>query len=264
MNFEHFQKYEINIAWIHPKVLSFLCEDSIVQKYDISCLRILYTGGRALSQNQIQAVRVRLPYAVLRQVYGMVEMAYVANQTDDHCSAGSVGVLQPGVNGKIIDVKTGHVLGSNRYGEIYFRGPVVMKRYIRDSSVIDSDGWFHSGDIGYYNENQEWYLVCRKSDLIDYNEQIIVPSVLENILNQFDDIKECSIVGIPNEKCGETPVAFIVKSPESLLSEKDFRNIIKSNKIYNSFIYVKFLNKFNSFFLRKFTVKFKNLRCGPH
>lgn len=84
--------------------------------------------------------------------------------------SGSTGILIPTTYAKVIDLKTGKSLGPNQEGELCFKGGVIMKGYYRDpkatSETIDADGWLHTGDIGYYDQQHYFYIVDRLKELI--------------------------------------------------------------------------------------------------
>lgn len=218
------QTYKVNIVYTHPALMALLANSPTVDKFDLSSAKLLYTGGSALKKELNEAVLKRLPGAVTRSIYGMVELSYVTQQNDDSVKDGSVGVLQPGVFGKVLDIDTGDIVGPYAHGELCFKGEVLMKSYVGDiesSSFIDEKGWYHSGDIGYYDDDGEWFLVGRKKDLIHYNGRKISPSTIETILVQHPKVKEAGVIGVQSEYLDEVPVAFIVKEESENVSDKE-------------------------------------------
>lgn len=134
---------------------------------------IIGCGAAPLSKDLQDAVTARLNVFSVRQGYGMSEMTLsVLCQSDTHAKAGSVGNLRPGVWGKIIDPESGRALGPNELGEMCFKGSAIMKGYIRNpeatQATIDADGWLHTGDIGYHDDHEEWFIVDRIKELIKY------------------------------------------------------------------------------------------------
>lgn len=207
--------------------MALLAISANVDKFDLSSIRIFYCGGSAMRGEILDAVLKRIPTATTIGIYGMVELSYVIDQYDqEKYRNGSVGVLQPGVFGKVINIDSGEAVGPNEHGELCFKGEIVMKGYIGDidksSSYIDENGWFHTGDFGYYDKDNEWYLVGRMKDFICYNGQKVLPSIIENILVQHSEIKDAGVIGIKS-KCSvkEVPVAFVVKEENSELTEQE-------------------------------------------
>jgi len=100
-----------------------------------------------------------------------------------------------------------------------------MKGYYNDEkstrATIDKDGWLHTGDVGYYDEDGYFYIVDRIKELIKYKGYQVPPAELEAILLTFPGIQDAAVIGIPNDKTGELPMAFIVKEENSNICEKD-------------------------------------------
>ena len=142
---------------------------------------------------------------------------------------GSVGEPSMGVYCKIID-EDGKSLGANQRGELCFKGDRVMKGYRNDdeatSSTIDKDGWLHSGDIAYYDDDKQFYIVDRLKELIKYKAYQVPPAEIEGLLLSHPKIKDCGVVGIPDEESGELPFGFVVKQPGVNLTEKDVQDFI--------------------------------------
>ncbi|KAL6449170.1 hypothetical protein ACFW04_000689 [Cataglyphis niger] len=131
-------------------------------------------------------------------------------------------------NAKIIPLgkfETDETLGPNCEGELCFKGDLIMKGYYNDkkstSMTIDKDGWLHTGDVGYYDEEGYFYIVDRVKELIKYKGYQVPPAELEAILLTYSGIKDAAVIGIPNEKTGELPIAFVVKQKGFDIREED-------------------------------------------
>lgn len=116
-------------------------------------------------------------------------------------------------------------LGPFCEGELCFKGDLVMKGYCGDKestfSTIDKDGWLHTGDIGYYDNEGYFYIVDRLKELIKYKGFQVPPAELEAILLSHSKIKDAAVVGLPDEVAGELPIAFVVKQPNSKVSAEE-------------------------------------------
>lgn len=146
--------------------MMFLAKSPVVAKYDLSSLKVLYCGTDAISRSFKQAVSDRLDIPFVRQAYALAEATIGATmQTDVYARRGSVGGLRPGTFGRVVD-KNGRNLGPNEVGELLFGGPTIMKGYMVESKrsarsveTVDADGWLHTGDIGCYDEQGEYFLL---------------------------------------------------------------------------------------------------------
>lgn len=100
-----------------------------------------------------------------------------------------------------------------------------MKGYIGNkqatSETIDADGWLHTGDIGYYDRNGEFYIVDRIKELIKYKAFQVPPAEIEALLVTHPKIKDAGVVGVPHEQSGEAAFAFVVKQPNAQITEND-------------------------------------------
>lgn len=116
-------------------------------------------------------------------------------------------------------------LGPHCEGELCFKGDLVMKGYCGDrtstSATIDEEGWLHTGDVGYYDKDGYFYIVDRMKELIKYNSFQVPPAELEAILLTHSEIKDAAVVGLPDEKAGELPLAFVVKQPHAKITAND-------------------------------------------
>lgn len=220
------QDYEVNACFMVPPLMVFLAKHPLVDEYDLSSLRALLCGAAPLSKETVDSVRQRLDIPIIRQGYGLSEATLsLLVQVDGHEKPGSVGCLRPGLYAKVIDPETGKALGCNERGELCFKGDTIMKGYIGDDKstrgIIDDEGWLHTGDVGYYDEDLDFFIVDRIKELIKYKGFQVPPAEIEGLLLTNPNINDAAVIGIPDEACGELPMAFVVKKPNSNLTEKD-------------------------------------------
>lgn len=108
-----------------------------------------------------------------------------------------------------------------------------MKGYVNDDeatkNTIDKDGWLHSGDIAYYDEDKQFYIVDRLKELIKYNANQVPPAEIEALLLSNPKVKDCGVVGIPDEAAGELPFAFVVKQPGAEITEQEIIQFVADN-----------------------------------
>jgi acyl-CoA synthetase (AMP-forming)/AMP-acid ligase II len=118
------------------------------------------------------------------------------------------------VEARIVDVASGTDLGHDERGELLVRGPNVMRGYLNrpaeSQAMIQSDGWMHTGDVGYFDSDGHLYIVDRLKELIKYKGYQIAPAHLEGILLEHPAISDAAVIGVAKDEAGEIPKAFVV------------------------------------------------------
>lgn len=221
------QKYEIMGAALVPPLMVFLAKHPLVDKYDISCLRAISCGAAPLSKEVEEMVMKRLPnLLMIRTGYGMSECSLGA-LTRNSNKAGSVGQVNRMFWVKVVDPETGKTLGPHQVGEICVKGPMVMKGYLNNEketrAMIDAEGWLHTGDTGYFDEDRDFFIVDRIKDLIKYKGFQVAPAEVEAVLLTNGKVKDVAVIGLPDEANGEVPVAFVVTQPGENLTEAEVK-----------------------------------------
>jgi acyl-CoA synthetase (AMP-forming)/AMP-acid ligase II len=207
-------KYKVTYAALVPPIISFLANHPIVSKFDLSSLKRIMSGAAPLDANTQLALEKRLPGVTVNQGYGLTESSPVTHFLDPREKApGSVGKLAPSTRARILHRDTGLPMppGKENVGELYISGPQVMQGYLNNakataSTVITMDGdrWLASGDVAWADEKGYTYLVDRLQ---------VAPAELEGELIQHPQIAGAAVVGAPDERAGEVPVAFIARRP---------------------------------------------------
>lgn len=217
--------------YLVPPLMVFLAKSPLVSEYDLSSVKVIWSGAAPLSKEVEDAVKTRIKVPIVRQGYGMTEGSLsFTGQTDSNHKSGSVGVLRTGILGRVVDVESGENLKPFEKGELLFKGSCIMKGYINDieatKNTVDEDGWLHSGDIGYYDDDGELYVVDRLKELIKYKGFQVPPAEIEALLLQHPDVRDAGVIGILDDCAGELPLAFIVKQHKSDVTEKDIIKFI--------------------------------------
>ncbi|XP_047984060.1 4-coumarate--CoA ligase 1-like [Leguminivora glycinivorella] len=224
---------KVDLAMLVPSLVGYMVKsDLAIEQYDLSSLKFIFSRAAPLGSQTIDFLKKRLP--TLRdviQVYGMTESGCFTSERFGvkGPKSGSVGAVYPGITLKVMDPKTGETLGANQRGEIRVRvGPLFMKGYIGmdRATYIDEDGFFSTGDLGYYDEDKYFYIVGRLKEIIFYDGYKTAPSELETILEQHPGVREAGVVGKPAGDIGEDPVAFIVRQPGTNVSEQELIDYI--------------------------------------
>jgi acyl-CoA synthetase (AMP-forming)/AMP-acid ligase II len=217
------QEYRIEVASLVPPIVVLLAKHSIVENYDLSSLKLVTSGAAPLGADMQSACQSRLGTPVI-QGYGMTEAAGLTHgsvEASNTNKAGSVGPCSPNTRCKIVDTLTGSELGPKEQGELWLRSPQLMKGYLNNpeatAECLDRDGWYHTGDIGYADEDGYFYIVDRLKELIKYKGFQIAPAELEALLLTHPAIVEAAVIPSPDERAGEVPKAFLVtRSPVSV------------------------------------------------
>ncbi|MGB0383985.1 MAG: 4-coumarate--CoA ligase family protein [Ardenticatenaceae bacterium] len=211
------ERYRVTHVNLVPPLLVLLAKDPIVDDYDLSSLISLGSGGAPLGEEVWEAVTQRIGCAVT-QGYGMTETSPTATARPTHLGAakrGSVGPSLPNMEMMIVDIVSGEPLGAHQRGEVWMRGPNIMKGYLNrpdaTAATITAEGWLKSGDIGYVDEDGFLYIVDRLKELIKYKGFQVPPAELEALLLGHDAIADVAVIPSPDEEAGEVPKAFIVK-----------------------------------------------------
>ena len=217
------EKYHVTRTFLVPPILLAMTKDPRVNQYDLSSLNSVICSAAPIGQELAEAFSEKLG-CKLREGFGMTETSPGAFLTpSDRIVHGSTGPLMPNTEAKIVDTATGEELGYNEQGEIWVRGPQVMKGYLNrpdaTAITITPDGWLRTGDIGYADEDGYFYIVDRLKELIKYKAYQVAPAELEDVLKGHPEILDAAVVGSPDEAAGELPKAFVVT--ESDLSEQE-------------------------------------------
>lgn len=131
---------------------------------------------------------------------------------------GSCGALFSHTKAKVMDLETyDKALGPYENGELWLTGPQIMKGYYKNQKATDEmitkDRWLRTGDIGHYDDDGNFYIVDRLKELIKVKGFQVAPAELEEILTTHPAIKEAAVIGVPDERSGELPRAYVVKKP---------------------------------------------------
>ncbi len=207
-----------------------LAKHPIVDDYDLSALRFINSGAAPLSAELAIECGERLGCDVV-QGYGMTELSPVSHITPvGMFKPGSVGVAVPNTEVDIVDPVTQDSLGVDEAGEVWIRGPQVMKGYLNNeaatASTIDADGWLHTGDIGRVDADGHLYVVDRLKELIKYKGFQVPPAELEALLLTHPQVADVAVIGQPDDEAGEIPVAFVVLKPGQEVAASDLQGFV--------------------------------------
>ncbi|XP_022150871.1 4-coumarate--CoA ligase 2-like, partial [Momordica charantia] len=236
------ERHRVTVAAVVPPLVLALAKNSKVAEFDLSSIRMVHSGAAPLRKELEEALMQKMPQATFGQGYGMTEAGPVVSM----CSAfakepmatksGSCGRVVRNAELKVIDPQTGSSLGYNQPGEICIRGPQIMKGYLNNpeatSLTIDMEGWLHTGDIGYVDDDEEIFIVDRVKEIIKFKGFQVAPAELEAILITHPSIVDAAVVPQKDEVAGEVPVAFVVKSTDHELTEEAVKEFIAKQVVF--------------------------------
>ena len=222
------QAEKVDRAMMVPTMLKQLIEHPDFNEYDLSSLRVITYGAAPMTLEVIKKALDVLPGVSFINAFGQTETASTITtlSPEDHVIDGtdeekenklkrlsSIGKPMSDVEMKIFD-EDGNELPPGEVGEIVARGPRVMSGYWKDEDktekTIDKDGWVHTSDMGYVDEDGYFFLAGRATDMIIRGGENISPEEVEAVLQSYPKIDEAAVIGVPDEEWGEVPKAFCV------------------------------------------------------
>lgn len=236
-------KYKVTIAPVVPPIVLAIAKSPELDKYDLSSIRVLKSGGAPLGKELEDTVRAKFPKAKLGQGYGMTEAGPVltmclsfAKEPID-VKSGACGTVVRNAEMKIVDPQNDSSLPRNQPGEICIRGDQIMKGYLNNPEAtretIDKEGWLHTGDIGFIDDDDELFIVDRLKELIKYKGFQVAPAELEAIILSHPQISDVAVVPMLDEAAGEVPVAFVVRSNGSIdTTEDDIKKFVSKQVVF--------------------------------
>jgi acyl-CoA synthetase (AMP-forming)/AMP-acid ligase II len=222
------EKEKANRAMMVPTMLKQLMEHPDFAKHDLSSLKVITYGAAPMPLEVIKRALDVFPGVSFINAFGQTETASTITTLgpEDHIISGteeekerklrrlsSIGRPMSDVEMKIVD-EDGCELPAGQVGEIVARGPRVMTGYWKDEEktekTIDKDGWVHTSDMGYRDEDGYFYLAGRATDMIIRAGENISPEEVEAVLRTYPKVEEAAVIGIPDEEWGEQPRAIVV------------------------------------------------------
>ena len=224
------QDYRITRSFVAPPIVLALARHPMIDKFDLSQLRLVNSGAAPLKAELAAEASKRLGCEVI-QGYGMTELSPVSHLTPPGWfKPGSVGITAPSTQTRIADPVTGADPGTGEEGEVWVRGPQVMAGYLNNpqatEATIDADAWLHTGDLGYMDADGHLYVVDRLKELIKYKGFQVPPAELEAVLLRHPDVADAAVIGLPDDEAGEIPAGYVVLRPGAAASPADIMRFV--------------------------------------
>jgi long-chain acyl-CoA synthetase len=193
-------------------------------------LRLCISGGAPLPAEILKEFTERMPVPLI-EGYGLSEASPVValNPIAGPWKPGSIGLPVSGVE-VTVQTDDGRMLGAGETGEICVRGANVMQGYWNqpeETSRAMRDGWLLTGDIGHRDAEGYFFITDRKKDMLLVNGINVYPREIEEILYQFPGVKEAAVIGVPDARRGEQPVAFVSAKDGVTLEAKPIQQFVR-------------------------------------
>ncbi|OTF76464.1 hypothetical protein BLA29_006056 [Euroglyphus maynei] len=227
------ERYHITQLPIAPSHAIDLANQDYHRQFNLESLKVISYAGAKISADIVDQIRSKYQVQI-SELYGATEMmGSVVQPFDKVIPPGSVGIPQSNNEMKIIDIETGKNLPAFKQGEICFRGPARFAGYLQNpkatAEVIDSNGWYHTGDIGYYDDDGHLYVVDRIKALIKFRHWSISPAQIELFLQQHQAIDGVCVVGVKHLTDGQLVRAYIQLKEGYRITEEELMQYTKEN-----------------------------------
>ncbi|PID04057.1 fatty-acid--CoA ligase [Sporosarcina sp. P2] len=236
------QDAKVTVCTLVPTMLNFLFHDPEFQNYNLSSLRRLTYGASPMSIALLKKSQTMMPHVKFNQAFGMTETAPVLTilKEKDHIIGGtekeekrltSCGQAVQGVEIKVVNPE-GNEVPNHQVGELIARGANIMKGYWdlpEETAHAIRAGWYYTGDLGYKDEDEYYYIVDRAKDMIITGGENVYSIEVEEVLSSHPAILECAVFGIPDERWGETVKACVVLKTPDLVTEEDIISFAKQH-----------------------------------
>ncbi len=216
---DELERSRVTTVWLAPAMVNAIMALPDVEERDLSSVHVVVNGGEKMPIPLIERIQRTFPSAWFADAYGLTETVSGDTFLDRDSIITKLGSVGRPCLYLELDIRDGSgvSLPSGERGEIVMRGPKVFKGYWRDpdaTAAAFAGGWFHTGDVGVRDDDGYLYIVDRFKDMIVSGGENIAGSEVERVLYEHPAVLEVAVVGRPDERWGEVPVAFVVLRPE--------------------------------------------------
>ncbi len=223
---DELERSQVSTVWLAPAMVNAILALPDIEERDLSSLRVIVNGGEKMPIPLIERIQQTFPSAWFADAYGLTETV----SGDTFLDRESIVTKLGSVGRPCLDVELdvwddqGRPVSAGERGEIVMRGPKVFKGYWRDPDATAeafAGGWFHTGDIGLRDDDGYLFIVDRLKDMILSGGENIAGSEVERVLYEHPAVLETAVVGRPDDRWGEVPVAFVVLRPGHATTEDE-------------------------------------------
>lgn len=236
------QKFRPHFLMLIPIMALEWLKSERPEKIDLKGLQCLRISGLPASGDLILALREMLPGVEVYQTYGQTELCSLATSFKDldckhralfNKNPGSSGLPIRGFSYKVVDLDTEKPVGPYDWGELRIKAKYcMMNGYLDDSAAtkdaFDSDGWFKTGDIVYFDKDFCFFVVDRIKDVFKYKNVLISPVILQHVILKHPDVREAVVIGVPRDD-GHHPMALVVIDKQSDVTEEEIERFVEKH-----------------------------------
>ncbi|MFA4843022.1 MAG: AMP-binding protein [Candidatus Omnitrophota bacterium] len=229
---KNIQNYKVTCFWIVPSMYYAILQLKEFESFDLSTLRWIVTFGASSSADALRRFHQYCPNAHLLNGWGLTETnAPTVVLPRESQKIESVGRPAPWIEVKIWDGNA-KVAPQGEVGEVVVKGWVVTDGYYKDPELTAQalrNGWFHTGDLGRFDEDGQLYIVGRIKEMIKVGGEIVFEPEVESVLLKHPDIAEAAVIGVTDKLRGEVPKAFIVAKENKDIDEDALRYFLRQH-----------------------------------
>ncbi|KAH8406551.1 hypothetical protein KR215_007095, partial [Drosophila sulfurigaster] len=225
------EKYQITWLLQPPSQIAMIANCKEFDKANLQSIRCyMYGGGRTSIESQ-NSIRSRLQTDCMIMAYGFTELGTMVCLNDNFDQKpNSAGHVVEGFKLKILNEQN-ETLGPNEVGEICVNNGQHWSGYYgnpeESMKIKDSEGWFHSGDLGYMDDDGYLYVIERKKDMLKYQNIMYYPNEIEQIISQMPDVADVCVFGVWDQFNGDEAAAAVVKKPGSQIHAQDVVDFVQ-------------------------------------
>jgi acyl-CoA synthetase (AMP-forming)/AMP-acid ligase II len=223
---DEIERSRVTTVWLAPAMVNAILALPDIAQRDLSSVRVVINGGEKMPVPLIDRLQRTFPSAWFADAYGLTETVSGDTFQDRDSIVRKLGSVGRPCLYLEVDIwdEHGASVPPRERGEVVLRGPKVFKGYWRDpdaTSAAFAGGWFHTGDIGMKDEDGYLYIVDRLKDMIVSGGENIASSEVERVLYEHEAIVEAAVVGRPDDRWGEVPVAYVVVRSEATTTPEE-------------------------------------------
>uniref|UniRef100_A0A0C9S0A1 LUCI_5 protein n=2 Tax=Fopius arisanus TaxID=64838 RepID=A0A0C9S0A1_9HYME len=229
------EKYKVtNMMTSNTAIAARMSKVEAIKSYDFSSVQMVVFTGIGMIPEVDEFLGDIFPNAVIVNCYGTTEVGYVTARIKRHRKLMSCGQIAPNCEIKIVDPENGKILGPNQEGEMYVKHVGMMRGYYKDDkntkAAFDEEGWIRTGDLSYYDEDGDFFIVDRLKELIKFRNNIhIIPGTIERVILKHPDVLEVAVVAKPDLTDAEHPMAFVLRHPHATVTEYEIYELVSQH-----------------------------------